>query len=387
MRASGPELAMLACGWAALVLVLNMSLEPMAFGIVFGTIVFAECFSGLFLSFVIKPATAQRWQDVLGWVLLLWTLFCLVFVLLFHLGLLRFYLDQGFAVLACLGLTLAVALLKFFSYHCGVRFLAGLRRFRLVACAVVLGTFARFGTLTLDLALSLALLTCLCLLLPFGKGPAQRDSIEFPELRTDPLGSLWQHADLIMVPVFLSGVDALKYLLARALVQVVFSAFAYLALNAGPQMAFAARIQDHAGFVAVAARLNLGAMLVGGGLCLSALTVAPYFAEHFEVSRTAFMDVLIWMLLAAAAPVFFGATHAVMHAKEMHNLPNTLNFGASLLLCATMLATPSPTAVFLAEIVCILHLGVAACGAGWLALRVGVWPGITAILLRQIKLF
>jgi hypothetical protein len=199
--------------------------------------------------------------------------------------------------------------------------------------------------------------------------------------------TLLRYVDLLILPVLFSPEPALLYIVARAAGMVIEWSLDHLIRLAEPSIAMAHRFESQVKFIASAARLNLGLLLVGGGVALGVLSTAPNFSRLFGSRAATFREILIWVVVAQTAPAIFGAASAVLdiarHRREvaMIRMAGTLGF------CMVVGLNQPSTGYLLAQHYAAVQLSVCAMMAGLVAWRSGIWPGITAVLFKQIKLF
>lgn len=387
MTGSAKMLALLAVGWSMLAVSLAQVFPVTALSLTLGTVVFAECFSALILTRALPnaPARARADQDDLAGALLGWVLLCVLFALLFHLRLISFFQGQPAAMLCLLALTLVLVLLKHFAKaHPLARFLQAMRLVAPAALAIVLD---RIGGATPGLFLaSLVLSHLVTLLIVVLLARKPRCPLQ-PSAYVPPLQVLAAHADLLLVPILLNGTEALLYIAARGLGIVVTGVLAQLGARAMPALLAAGQSRNQSKFITIAARLNLGFLLVGGSAGIAALTVGPYVAKVFHLAGADFQAALLWVVLGACAPAIFGATEALLQMIKKRNLLLLSDLVAVGGFTSAILFVPQPDALLLAKCFAVVQLLKTAACAVLLVRHAGVWPGLTALLLRQIKLF
>lgn len=377
-------LVLLGGAWGLTLLVLAWSLSAAEFLLTFGTLVLAECLSLILIRVRLMAALKGNRQDALAHALIGWVGLCIVTLALYQSGLLVLFTGQPLAVLALLGLTLILSLLGFASERgCATTSQSALRLLIWVGCWQAID-FA--DVLSKLLALGTALFITLCLLFA-GMIRVQRRLLPITPPSPQPVTTTnWAlYADILLLPLVLSGGDALIYLLARGCAQVLITAIAHIGNQAAPSLTAIGAARDAAQFNAMAARLNLGLLLVGGGLGVVLLTAGDYIPDALGFELGGFSSVLGWLILAAAAPAFFGATDTLMNATYLQRHSMLIQIAAVVALCVATLSGPMSALTF-AQTYAAVCLCQALFAAVLLARRVGVWPGLTAVLLRQIKL-
>ncbi|KIN75403.1 hypothetical protein Z945_232 [Sulfitobacter noctilucae] len=386
MRLSLITLALLALGWTVGVFILSEELPKQVTVLVAAPLILAEALSGILCATAIQKgsstAATSRSSETMGMMLTGWVGLCLVLLTLYHFRAIPLFLGQPFAVLSILAMTLLLALLKLRA--CSIR-IAGRM---LVFAAAAKGALALEVTQP-ELLLALAILIQLGLLLmqmTLGNNLMTRAKPNDLGYRTPGSVVLAQYADTLILPFVLHGPEAFIYLFARGLGLSVTAVLGILCRQSDPLLRQARCRNDSAAFLMMAARLNLGVLLIGGALCLAMLTAGPFLAAAMSLDETPFHTVLMLLLLGAAAPVIFGATDSLL-ATTGQTVP--------LLLCDIALITglslaalsgQLQTAVFLAQCFAVAHLLKGMIAAFILARFGGVWPGVTALVLRQIEL-
>lgn len=382
-----PGLVLLGLGWLLTGLVLGQSAEPAIFARVLGCLVLAECTSSLLLAMArtaaMQARTAGQDQAALASALGGWVILCGAVVLACQLGLAPLFAGQGFAVFCMLALSLGLTLLKL-DQGAGVA-QRSLLALRWVFAGLAMAGATRLAAPDSDQLLGVCLLSVLVLVLI---RLCQRSGSGGTLPNGGQVGTvLSRYADVFAVPLLLGPAEAGGYLAARGLSLVVSAGLAQLGGQMQPVLQRSFRAGDPAGFVAKAARLNLGFLLIGGSLGLAVLAVGPYAALALPTDAVPFQSVLGWLLIGACAPVLFGATDAVLHSAGRQVVQTLTSVAAAVALWAFALGVPVQSATLLAQCFAAVQLIRAGVSAVYLARVGGIWPGLTALLLRQIKLF
>lgn len=387
MKGSAKLLGLLAIGWALLAIALGQTLPAEETSLVLGTVVFAECLSSVIATRHAPDlgAAVDAKSDALAKVLIGWIMLCVLLAPQYTLGILPFFQGQPFVILSLLALTLVLALLKHFSSaHPTARILEAVRMAVSAAIVMFLDWVGGSGS---GLLLSGLVLIHLILLLAVVLLAHKAAKQEVEQQATLPEHVLAHYADLLVVPMILNGTNALYYVAARCLGVAVMMVLAHLGARALPALVLARKQRNKMQFITMAARLNLGFLLVGGGAGLAALTIGPYLASALRLDPASLQAVLIWVVLGACAPVFFGATETLFQATRRQGITFMSNlFGIGVITCTALFAS-QPDATFLAKWFAGAHLARSGICALILVRYSGIWPGLTALLLRQIKLF
>ena len=258
--------------------------------------------------------------------------------------------------------------------------------------AATLG-LAWYGGLTLPWVISLYL-GSICLLLPWlaWRLPRPKRQRSTEDERAS-LRALWGaqagslllgHLDVVMLGWLLSPIEAALYLVARRLAGLLALLFDALRSALAPRLAVA--FTQPKVFAALAARVNLGFLLIGAGaggvLVLAGPFVLPLFGAGFETALPAFL----WLVLGQAAPALFGATGMLMVMSNMEaeraRLVWALMPAAALLLFWGAAGGVTRLALCAAAVQLVL----AAASAALLTWRHGVLPGATALLHTRLRL-
>lgn len=386
-----------ALGWLALFLVLRGAMDFGSLTLVLGAVALAEVASAWAVAGWDDSPRRTNWADALERVLGRWIVFCVLFLGALQFGLIPFFAAEPVAVLIGLGMTLALALLKLgAACRCALlgRISAAVALRLPMVAAACLGT-THLGELDTELGLSIVL--CIILVLLTVELWGLRNILREPDMRSfrclsaaDSLVAtapvLLRHADLMVLPFVLAPVEGAFYLVARGAASVISLAIELLLGRAAPGMDAAFHEPNGQGFVAAAARLNLGVLLVGGGAALGVLSAVPQLAGPLGLEAAPIRNILIWVVLGQAAPVFFGAVFLLLRVAGMRREGALLCLVGALSLGLSCLFLHTDDAILFAQQYASVQICVGLAGAAFLAWRTGIWPGLTAVLFRQIKL-
>lgn len=219
-------------------------------------------------------------------------------------------------------------------------------------------------------------------------GPSRRG---LTRLRHSEWGGVFRlasrYADLAVVPWLLELPVLCAYLLARiASLGIPFALF-ILGRRAAPHLAELAIAPDQLRFQAAAARVNLGYLMVCGAVALFVMVSAPWAAKLLDLPLATFDEILVWLVIGQSAPVLFGATALLMHAVERGAFYDLLlGLTAVLFLVGVLLVPDARDGELIALTLAAAQLTQAALCA-LLLTQSGVWPGLTALFHKEIKLF
>ena len=365
-----------------MITVLSEFLLPAEAGLVLGCIALARWMAA---ALALLPAPRGfSGQDRVGMVLLWWLGICGTSLVAVRFTLVPLFEGAGLAVICLSGLTL---LLTMKTFMCGLlpsrRGFSGLIPLTEAMPAGIILALSHLGPLTADAALAALVLWYLFVVLILClKVPVTRTGHA-----TSPGRGLCQGVDVLLVVLLCGGDAVFDYLIALSLVQFLPVTLHHLAGRAAPALQAAFRSDMRGSFAAASARLNLGSLLIGGAVSLLALTAAPLLHDALGQAWQDGRVLFLWLLLGAAAPLLFGMVEPLMQAAGRTRLVRLLNIFGSLLCVVAVLAHPDPDVVMIAQTWALRQLAVAAVSALILARDAGVWPGLTALLLRRIRLF
>jgi hypothetical protein len=92
------------------------------------------------------------------------------------------------------------------------------------------------------------------------------------------------------------------------------------------------------------------------------------------------------MLIGQISPILFGATRMLMQVMDRRIFYNLLTLVTTVLFLVGVALMPDRSAVFVAQALAAAQLAQSAVCA-LLLTQCGVWPGLTALLHKEIKLF
>lgn len=199
-------------------------------------------------------------------------------------------------------------------------------------------------------------------------------------------GIAFRSVDVLTVPWILDGEMAYIYVFARLLSLFVPLSLMVLENMVATSLSDLARTMKLRSFQAAAARVNLGSMMICGSVTLLVLLLAPCFDVILGNQYPEFIKVLIWLVVGSSAPVLFGATHLLMNALDRGAFYDLLSMLTALLILISLAALPELDGVMIAQIVAaaqLSHAGICAL----LLTQSGVWPGLTALFHKEMKLF
>jgi hypothetical protein len=195
-----------------------------------------------------------------------------------------------------------------------------------------------------------------------------------------------RYPDVFFVPWVLSPPALMSYVAARLVSLCVPLALMGLEAKVEPQLRVLSSAGVGARFQAAAARVNLGYLMICGAISLIVICAMPYIANWINLRDARSVDVLLWLVVGQAAPVLFGATGLLMRVLERDVFSDILLGLTALMFWAGVLVIDASKGVDVAQAFAATQLTHAAICA-LLLTQSGIWPGLTALLHKQIKLF
>ena len=195
-----------------------------------------------------------------------------------------------------------------------------------------------------------------------------------------------RYIDILFAPFILEAAMLIAYLVARGVSMCIPLTLGGLGRKAAPQMARLSQLPKQTLFQAAAARVNLGYLMVCGAVSLLVLASAPFLSQSFGGLDSAFDEMLIWLVVGQAAPVLFGATALLMRAVDRGAFYDVLQGVTAAMFLGALAVFDGASGVMMAQTLAAAQLTLAALSA-LLLTQCGIWPGLTALFHKQIKLF
>jgi len=213
---------------------------------------------------------------------------------------------------------------------------------------------------------------------------------KFKRLHAGVSGALFRCAikyiDIPIAPWTLEKKALYAYLIARVASLLMPWALSVLEYKVAPQITSIAQGQLQLQFQAAAARVNLGYLMVCGAMALLVLYVGPYLAVLVGVADPMFGEILLWLVIGQSAPALFGATSLLMHALDRAFFYNLILGLTALFFLVCIATVGAPDGRVLAQTLAAGQLA-QACVCALLLTKSGVWPGLTALFHKQIRIF
>ena len=332
------------------------------------------------------------WRRILTGIFLRFVLLLGASLVLMHLGYATVLTEEP--ILA--GVFLALALLI------GIRRAANMalgRSVDLLCPALLLAAFAGAELLGAEGDVFLLVLSVLCLLVLILQDLPQlpqvltrpdqpRLEINYPvQTRVSTGEVLMRHGDILIVLALVPDPALwLPYLIAKALSEVMVVIFDQMGDAAMPKLRDAFQAPRLHAFNAVSARLNLGFLLIGGGTTVLMIGLFKMFEPFLDGVAVGSSAILTWLLLGQCGPAIFGATGWIMKAGDLGRLNKALAGLSVVSTALVLLSVGFGDPLTFAKAFALCQLAGSALGAGLLVYLLGIWPGVTAVLFRQLKL-
>lgn len=383
---------LLGVGWVLLTFILFNWLSPTAASLALLTLAVAEGVGSMLLPRhdLLQVKQSKTAGSDLERIFLFWTFIVPGLFSAIHFGGLHFYANSPQAALCLAALCLLVPLLKLCQRH--GRLPGVLAPLRLIFLSMLAIGLQKIGVEQAELflltavllMLSFLLLTFRPLLREMQAGAGNKASVSVLH-GCAPLAL--RQVDLLVLPFVLPPTAAVPYLIARGFGACVSVTLDQLIGRAYRSVANRIEEKSNAAFPVVeAARVNLGVLLVGGAIGLALLGLLPYLPKALGPAAHGTEDIGSWLILATLGPAFFGAAPAFLRLAGLQREMAALCFFSTLAFATMVIAQPNLTMLNLAQMTAFVQLSTAAVASGLLAWRTGVWPGLTAILFRQIRL-
>ncbi|MBM1308795.1 hypothetical protein JQT66_01295 [Sulfitobacter mediterraneus] len=378
-------LAFVVASWIMLALNLFRALPSADVALVLGTIAIAESVALLLASHRKKKTLQQELEISLA----RWTSLVLFILLAGWYGELPFFQDQPLALLCFLGLSLCISLLRLIQTQMqSASALWCSSPVRIWVCAMICPAISLGAEPNQTVVLFAAVLVALVLLgLALVGGGSTPAKVAGGKSTSEVSSSLMSQMDLLILPILLNPTLTWPYLIARGVGTLPQLVLSLLHITAELRLV---EEREEGGIVRLAAtagRINLGSLLIGGASFLMVLAIVPLVAQHFHLPETDFKSIALWITFAHFAPAFLGATVILLRTAGMRRELLCIQISCSVLFCCTLLFGSETSGLEIAKTLAATSWLASFLGAALLAKRYGIWPGITAVLFRQIRLF
>lgn len=192
--------------------------------------------------------------------------------------------------------------------------------------------------------------------------------------------------DAVLAAVLFSSDAATQYLTAWCFALSCSFLFGTLSDALGPILTDVYRTEERHKRIAVAARTNLGFLLIGGGGVMFLFLSTQFILNQTHSNSTLIAPITVWLFLSHCGPVFMGASDLLMGVTRMHVQKSWILLLWASTAVGTMLLIAPDHPVQLAMWVAAFHIGYNTHLALILGIQQGIWPGITALMQKELKL-
>lgn len=386
-----------AAGWVSLYAVLTGQMETDMLGQTLGGLCLAEGLAVIMVAgfFGAGEKAPVNWQDALEHMLVRWISASVLFLGALIAGLLPFVAANPGLLIGSLSLALCVGILKLVS---ACRWsvtgkTSSMAAFRWGILALVVFWAADLATSGAQLTIWLFVLIVLITTVMQGRGlramllqSSHLPARSLAETILTLAAAILRVLDILTMPFLLPPSAAGAYLAARGIALVIEWLLAELRGKSRQKISLALIGGGHAAFRKMAARLNMGMLLIGGGAGMGVISVSPYLAGAMGLPVYEFRELLFWLVLVQIAPAIFGAADMLLEIARHRRDVFLLRLTGILGFCAMAVFLRPDSAVLLAQQCALLHLGLFCTMAGVLAWRTGIWPGFTGLFSGRIRL-
>ncbi|SFS87797.1 hypothetical protein SAMN04488040_2220 [Sulfitobacter marinus] len=210
---------------------------------------------------------------------------------------------------------------------------------------------------------------------------------ENPIVSSSLASFVFSRMDILVVPIFLDMQDSGVYLIARTFSMTMLPLLNYF-LNRGKSvlvssLSFGGKFD----FIESTAMLNLGIFLIGGGCSMIPLGLGKIYAPVFGDEQQLFSLCVFLFVASHYCKSLLGACEEILELTAGRKELITLISIAVLLFLAFCFYPDDLQVRSLALAASVMHVGLAVVLAIIVAFRFGIWPGPTALLFGQIRLF
>lgn len=192
-----------------------------------------------------------------------------------------------------------------------------------------------------------------------------------------------RYVDVLVVPWILEFDAMYVYFVARTVSLCLPIVLTLLGNKVEPTLILLARAHGLTPFQAAAARVNLGYLMVSGAMAIFMIRGTSYLAT---ILAPEFREILIWLVIGQSAPVLFGATGLLMRIVDRGTFYDVLGAITAAMFLAGIILLNGVDGAVVAQTFAASQLTLAAISAILLT-QCGIWPGLTALFHKQIKLF
>jgi hypothetical protein len=268
-----------------------------------------------------------------------------------------------------------------------------LRSSRYIIVAIIYWILINHGLVTSDNVVICVVMPLIAIRIPIvasTNGYCKRHKIVYlssPCSESSSVGCILRSIDILILPVFFDIKHVGIYIMARIFSETVRPLFLHLLRAGSDLLRSRLKFSVNAGFVSAAARLNLGLFLIGGGISMIPLALGKFYAPAFGDDQQVFAFCLFFAVAGHYCKSLLGACEEVRRLTARRSELVSLQSVSILLFVAYCFYAEDLSLRGFALSAAVMHIGLAAVFAGIVAFRFGIWPGPTAILFGQIRLF
>lgn len=192
--------------------------------------------------------------------------------------------------------------------------------------------------------------------------------------------------DILIVPFFLDSKEIIIYLVVCFISLPPLLALGFFLKSGEKLLSAGFRSHSKREFRKVAARVNLGYFLVGGGLAMIPLALGKICAPLLGEEQHLFSICLALCVGSHYGVSLFGASELINKVTGRRKETIYISSAFALFFLTYCLLSVELGLREFATGLAAMHLGKAFLSAVIVALRFGIWPGPTAILFGRIRL-
>lgn len=382
MKRAAVQTVFLATGFCAVLWSLPSFLSASDIGVILGVIAGAEMFAYLFLQG--KTANSTLENLVACWIAL-----CVAVSFAVFLEGIAVFKGQPIAALCLLGMTLPLSLMRFYTLSCAISVFAQVvYSARLIVFALGFWILNQLAPASVELivAFSVFLVAMMLAAVLWGRDKAA-ESQATQGISNQGMLSWLKYADVLVAASLFPPTIFFPYLVAKGISMILVAFLRGFEISTQPQLSAAVAAQDQARFAAITARINLGILLMIGGLAVGLLGILPLISLFPIIDLQTVHSIALWLLLAESVPALCGATTLILRNIGFKIYDRSLTILGCLVFLSLSFALPTENSVQVAKTYATVQICIGFAGAVVLAVKAGVWPGVTAVLFRQIRLF
>lgn len=195
------------------------------------------------------------------------------------------------------------------------------------------------------------------------------------------------YVDILVVPFLFNTPDLAVYLAARAFAALACPAVLILGIRTRHLLQESYRHERNEVFARVAARLNLGLFLIGGGSALIPLALGKICAPLLGENQSLFIILLFWLVAVQSCAFIFGSFSEIFRVSGKVKRVNLFSVNLLIFFLTYCILDGSLLIIDYVVVIFALHFLNGLISAIIVARNFGIWPGPTALFFGQIRLF